>query len=47
MNNFGIEGSEEALGYGVVYSLSYLLNNEEFIKRNNFSKGLEGKTFIV
>jgi glutamate dehydrogenase (NAD(P)+) len=47
MSMGGVDGRNEATGLGVFYATRYLLNNEDFLKRYNISKGTEGKTVIV
>lgn len=47
VSNFGIEGARESQAYGLVFCMKYLLENEEFCKKNKIEAGLKGKTFTV
>ena len=43
----GIDGGIEATGLGIFYATRYLLNNEDFTKKYNVSKGIPNKSVII
>lgn len=46
-NQGGLKGRVESTGYGVYYTLNYMLEDEEFCGKAGVSTGLKGKTFII
>ncbi|KAL4476994.1 hypothetical protein ABPG72_011691 [Tetrahymena utriculariae] len=47
LNQGGLKGYVESPGYGLYYTLKYILQNKEFLEKTGLTEGLKGKTFVI
>lgn len=47
LNQGGLKGYVESPGYGVFFTLKYMLENKEFVEKTGLTGGLKGKTFVI